>query len=37
MQGIEEPEREARDIIAAVLDVPRFWPPLQATVGRRCW
>ena len=23
--GIGEPEREARDIIAAVLDVPRFW------------
>ena len=23
--GIDEPEREARDIIAAVLDVPRFW------------
>jgi len=23
--GIVEPEREARDIIAAVLDVPRFW------------
>ena len=23
--GISEPEREARDIIAAVLDVPRFW------------
>jgi release factor glutamine methyltransferase len=23
--GIEEPDREARDIIAAVLDVPRFW------------
>ncbi len=23
--GISEPQREARDIIAAVLDVPRFW------------
>jgi len=23
--GIDEPDREARDIIAAVLDVPRFW------------
>jgi release factor glutamine methyltransferase len=23
--GISDPEREARDIIAAVLDVPRFW------------
>ena len=23
--GIAEPDREARDIIAAVLDVPRFW------------
>jgi release factor glutamine methyltransferase len=23
--GIREPQREARDIIAAVLDVPRFW------------
>lgn len=23
--GVGEPEREARDIVAAVLDVPRFW------------
>lgn len=23
--GVSEPEREARDIVAAVLDVPRFW------------
>jgi release factor glutamine methyltransferase len=23
--GVDEPQREARDIVAAVLDVPRFW------------
>ena len=23
--GVGEPQREARDIVAAVLDVPRFW------------
>src|SRR5687768_17876053 len=23
--GVSEPQREARDIVAAVLDVPRFW------------
>jgi len=24
-EGVNEPQREARDIVAAVLDVPRFW------------
>jgi release factor glutamine methyltransferase len=24
-EGVEEPQREARDIVAAVLDVPKFW------------
>ncbi|MFL5594513.1 MAG: peptide chain release factor N(5)-glutamine methyltransferase [Gemmatimonadaceae bacterium] len=24
-EGVEEPEREAREIVAAVLDVPKFW------------
>lgn len=24
-EGLEEPEREAREIVAAVLDVPKFW------------
>jgi len=24
--GVEEPRAEARDIVAALLDVPRFWP-----------
>lgn len=28
--GIEEPAREARDIVAAVVDAPRFWASLNA-------
>jgi hypothetical protein len=28
---VEDATREARDIIAAVADVPRFWPSLHAT------
>ena len=28
--GIEDPIREARDLIAALLDVPRHWPLLRA-------
>ena len=39
--GVEDPNREARDIIAALLDVPRHWPLLhdnkwvEADVWRR--
>jgi release factor glutamine methyltransferase len=28
--GVEEPAKEARDIVAAVVDMPRFWPSLNA-------
>ncbi len=28
--GVEDPGREARDIVAALLDVPRFWPGLNS-------
>lgn len=28
-RGVEEPEREARDMVAAVADVSRFWPTLH--------
>jgi len=28
--GVEEAAREARDIVAAVVDMPRFWPSLNA-------
>ena len=24
-EGVEDPQREAREILAAVLDVPKFW------------
>src|SRR5688572_26082088 len=27
--GIPEPTREARDIIAAIVDMPRFWPSVN--------
>jgi release factor glutamine methyltransferase len=30
--GIDEARREARDIVAAVLDVPRFWPSMHPDV-----
>lgn len=30
--GIAEARREARDIVAAVLDVPRFWPSMHPDV-----
>ena len=30
--GIEQARREARDIIASVLDVPRFWPSMHPDV-----
>jgi release factor glutamine methyltransferase len=29
--GVEEAGREARDIIAAVMDMPRFWPSMNAS------
>ena len=29
-EGVREPEREAREIVAAVLDVPRFWAAANA-------
>jgi release factor glutamine methyltransferase len=28
--GVSNPDREARDIVAALLDVPRFWPAANA-------
>lgn len=28
--GVEEPAKEARDIVAAVVDMPRFWPSMNA-------
>ena len=31
--GIESARREARDIIASVLDVPRFWPSMHPDVA----
>jgi release factor glutamine methyltransferase len=31
--GIAEAKREARDIVAAVLDVPRFWPSMHPDVA----
>jgi release factor glutamine methyltransferase len=30
--GVHEARREARDIVAAVLDVPRFWPSMHPDV-----
>src|SRR5688572_25990135 len=30
--GVAEARREARDIVAAVLDVPRFWPSMHPDV-----
>ena len=37
--GVELPRDEARDLIAALLDVPRFWPTLNADapVERALW
>ena len=37
--GIEQPKDEARDMLAALLDVPRFWPTLNADapVERDLW
>lgn len=29
--GVEEAGREARDIVAAVVDMPRFWPSMNAS------
>jgi release factor glutamine methyltransferase len=29
--GVEDPGREARDIVAAVMDMPRFWPSMNAS------
>ena len=40
---IPEPDREARDIVAAVVDMPRFWPsinrdaPLEPLLCARAW
>ena len=31
--GIADPTREARELVAAVLEVPRFWPSANATAG----
>jgi release factor glutamine methyltransferase len=31
--GVAEARREARDIVAAVLDVPRFWPSMHPDVA----
>ena len=37
--GVAEARQEARDIIAALLDVPRFWPSVNAesTLERETW
>jgi release factor glutamine methyltransferase len=29
--GVDEPGREARDMVAAVVDMPRFWPSMNAS------
>src|SRR5437762_4091876 len=29
-EGVEEPQREAREIVAAILDVPKFWAAANA-------
>ena len=29
-EGVAEPQREAREIVAAVLDVPKFWAAANA-------